>query len=134
MKETDIEETHSGFLRIRAVLAKIPVSRATWYNGVKSGKYPKPIRMSEGVVVWRVEDIDALCNQIEQHPAKTPAPRLPNAIKAAKTQADQITLRDHFAGLALQGFAACDIEWPTAEAAAATAYKWADAMLKARAA
>ena len=134
MKETDIEETHSGFLRIKAVLAKIPVSRATWYSGVKSGKYPKPIRMSEGIVVWRVEDIDALCNQIEQQPAKTPPPRSPNAIKAAKTQADQITLRDHFAGLALQGFAACDIEWPTAEAAAANAYKWADAMLKARAA
>ena len=132
VKDTDIEETHSGFLRIKAVLAKVPVSRATWYSGVKSGKYPKPIRMSEGIVVWRAEDIDALCNQIEQHPVKAPPPRLPNTIKAAAACADQLTLRDHFAGLVMQGFAACDFQWPTAEAAAANAYKWADAMLKAR--
>ena len=57
--------THSGFLRFKGVQTKIPVSRATWYAGIKSGKYPKPIRLSEGVSVWRVSDIDALCQQIE---------------------------------------------------------------------
>lgn len=58
--------THSGFLRFKGVQTKIPVSRATWYAGIKSGKYPKPIRLSEGVAVWRVSDIDNLCQQIEQ--------------------------------------------------------------------
>jgi prophage regulatory protein len=58
--------THSGFLRFKGVQTKIPVSRATWYAGIKAGKYPKPIRLSEGVSVWRVADIDALCHQIEQ--------------------------------------------------------------------
>jgi predicted DNA-binding transcriptional regulator AlpA len=57
---------HAGFLRIKGVLSKIPVSRATLYAGIKAGKYPKPIRLSEGVSVWRVADIDALCHQIEQ--------------------------------------------------------------------
>ena len=61
---------HAGFLRIKGVLSKIPVSRATLYAGIKSGKYPKPIRMSEGVSVWRVADIDALCHQIEQQAAE----------------------------------------------------------------
>jgi predicted DNA-binding transcriptional regulator AlpA len=61
---------HSGFLRIKGVQAKIPVSRATWYAGIKAGKYPKPIRLSEGVSVWRVSDIDALCHQIEQQAAE----------------------------------------------------------------
>lgn len=42
------------------------VSRATWYAGIKSGKYPKPIRHPEGNICWRVADIDALCHQIEQ--------------------------------------------------------------------
>jgi predicted DNA-binding transcriptional regulator AlpA len=51
-------------------LIKIPVSRATWYAGIKAGKYPKPIRLSEGVSVWRVSDIDALCHQIEQQAAE----------------------------------------------------------------
>lgn len=58
--------THSGFLRLKGVQTKIPVSRATWYAGIKSGKYPKPIKLSEGVSVWRVSDIEALCQQIEQ--------------------------------------------------------------------
>ena len=62
--------THSGFLRLKGVQAKIPVSRATWYAGIKAGKYPKPIRLSEGVSVWRVSDIDALCHQIEQQAAE----------------------------------------------------------------
>lgn len=70
--------SHTGFTRIthiigdakKGVQAKIPVSRATWYAGIKSGKYPKPIRLSEGVSVWRVADIDALCHQIEQQAAE----------------------------------------------------------------
>ena len=61
---------HPGFLRIKGVLTKIPVSRATLYAGIKAGKYPKPIRLSEGVSVWRVADIDALCHQIEQQAAE----------------------------------------------------------------
>ena len=65
---------HNGFIRIshiigdprRGIKPTIPVSRATWYAGVRSGKYPKPIRLSEGVSVWRASDIDNLCQQIEQ--------------------------------------------------------------------
>lgn len=65
---------HSGFLRLphilgdvsRGIVPRIPVSRATWYAGIKAGKYPRPIRLSEGVSVWRASDIDALCARIEQ--------------------------------------------------------------------
>jgi len=69
---------HSGFLRIcwiignatKGIPPRIPVSRATWYAGIKAGKYPKPIRLTSGVSVWRVVDIDALCHQIEQQAAE----------------------------------------------------------------
>ena len=69
------QTSHSGFLRLcwiignatKGIQPRIPVSRATWYAGIKAGKYPKPIRLSEGVSVWRTRDIDALCQQIEQH-------------------------------------------------------------------
>jgi prophage regulatory protein len=63
--------SHSGFLRLKGVQAKIPVSRATWYAGIQAGKYPKPLRLSEGVSVWRVSDIDALCQQIERQATNT---------------------------------------------------------------
>jgi hypothetical protein len=44
-----------------------------------------------------------------------------------------MTLRDYFAAKAIQGFAACsDVSWPHTAEMAALAYKWADAMLKAR--
>jgi prophage regulatory protein len=44
-------------LRLPAVLALIPVSRATWYSGVKSGRYPQPVKLSTRIVAWRAEDI-----------------------------------------------------------------------------
>lgn len=35
----------------------IPVSAATWWAWVKSGKAPQPIRLSPGVTVWRHADV-----------------------------------------------------------------------------
>lgn len=46
----------------------IPVSRATWWAGVKSGRFPQPVKtLGPRIAAWRVEDIRAL---IEQAPAK----------------------------------------------------------------
>lgn len=42
----------------------IPVSRASWYAGIKAGKYPAPIQLSERSVAWREEDISALCEKL----------------------------------------------------------------------
>lgn len=35
----------------------IPISRDTWYRGIKSGAYPKAIRLAGGINVWRAGDI-----------------------------------------------------------------------------
>lgn len=35
----------------------IPVSKSTWWDGVKSGRYPKPVKLGPRVTAWRVEDI-----------------------------------------------------------------------------
>jgi prophage regulatory protein len=48
------------FLRERQVLARIPVSRATWWRWVKAGRAPKPVRLGPSIVAWRASDIDAL--------------------------------------------------------------------------
>lgn len=55
-----------GFLRLNDVLKIIPVSKSTWYNGMRSGRFPKGIRLSKNIVVWRVEDIKNLVKQIEE--------------------------------------------------------------------
>jgi predicted DNA-binding transcriptional regulator AlpA len=52
-----------GFVRISAILGPlgpIPVSKSTWWAGVKSGRFPPPIKLGRGITVWRVEDIRAL--------------------------------------------------------------------------
>jgi len=52
---TDIPAT--GFLRERQVLEFFPFSRATLWSRVKSHKFPKPVKISEGITAWRAEDI-----------------------------------------------------------------------------
>lgn len=49
-----------GFVRLNTVLTVFPVSESHFLNGVKAGKFPKPIRLSPRVSVWKVEDIRAL--------------------------------------------------------------------------
>jgi predicted DNA-binding transcriptional regulator AlpA len=38
----------------------IPVSRSTWWAGVKSGRYPRPVKLGPRITAWRVEDIRRL--------------------------------------------------------------------------
>jgi len=57
----------TGFLRISAILGDskakppiqpiIPVSKSTWWAGVKAGRYPQPVRLGERCTAWRAEDI-----------------------------------------------------------------------------
>lgn len=50
----------TGFVRLPEVLRHYPVSRSTWWAGVKSGRYPAPVKLGERAVAWRAEDIRAL--------------------------------------------------------------------------
>lgn len=60
----------TGYLRIRQIIGDkkakpplppiIPVSRSSWWDGVKKGKFPKPVKIGERTTAWKVEDIRAL--------------------------------------------------------------------------
>lgn len=53
----------AGFLRLPAILAPkgpIPVSKSTWWAGVKSGRFPPPVKLGPRTTAWRVADIRAL--------------------------------------------------------------------------
>lgn len=43
MAHTPNSLPETGFMRLPAVLAVIPVSKTTWWVGVKSGRYPKAV-------------------------------------------------------------------------------------------
>ena len=50
-----------GFVRLPQILAVIPVCRSTWWAGVRSGRYPQPVRhLGQRITAWRVEDIRRL--------------------------------------------------------------------------
>lgn len=63
----------TGFIRLTQIIgnpkanppvpAIIPVSKSTWWAGVKSGLYPSAVKLSERTTAWRVEDIRALIEQ-----------------------------------------------------------------------
>jgi len=53
----------AGFVRLSGILAPsgpIPVSKSTWWAGVKSGRYPSPVKLGPRITAWRVEDIRKL--------------------------------------------------------------------------
>jgi prophage regulatory protein len=67
-----LQET--GYLRLKQIIgdskaippipALIPVSKSTWWAGVKSGRYPQPIKtLGKRITCWRVEGIRALIQQ-----------------------------------------------------------------------
>lgn len=71
---TSIPET--GYLRLSQIVGKpatasspgipaiIPVSKSTWWAGVRSGRYPKGVCLNQRITGWRVEDIRALIDQL----------------------------------------------------------------------
>jgi len=53
-----------GFMRLPAVLAVYPVSKTTWWAGVKSGRYPQPVKLGPKTTAWRVNDIVRLIDKM----------------------------------------------------------------------
>ncbi|MEY8119971.1 helix-turn-helix transcriptional regulator [Falsihalocynthiibacter sp. BN13B15] len=53
----------AGFVRLSQILAPngpIPVSKSTWWQGVKDGRFPQSYKLGPRTTVWKVEDIRAL--------------------------------------------------------------------------
>lgn len=60
---------HDGFMRLPHVLAVIPVGRSTWWAGVQSGRFPKPVKLGPRITAWRATDIRALVEKYSQDAA-----------------------------------------------------------------
>jgi predicted DNA-binding transcriptional regulator AlpA len=49
-----------GYVRLPTVLALFPISASSWWAGVKSGKYPQPVKLASRTTAWKAEDIRRL--------------------------------------------------------------------------
>jgi len=56
----ELKEIIGGASDTSANKGLIPVSKSTWYRGIKRGHYPRPLRLSPRRVGWRRCDIESL--------------------------------------------------------------------------
>ena len=45
----------TGFVRLRDILAPagpIPVSKSTWWQGIRDGRFPKPLKLGDRASAW----------------------------------------------------------------------------------
>ena len=54
----------TGFLRLPQVLKIVPISRSAWWEGCKTGRFPKPVKLGPRTTAWKAEDIAALVKQL----------------------------------------------------------------------
>lgn len=59
--------TSRRILKLPQVLELVPVSRATWYAGVKDGRYPAPIKLGPRAVAWLLADIENFIVSLDQN-------------------------------------------------------------------
>lgn len=69
-----------GYPRLRDIIgdrkadppipAVIPVSKSTWWAGVKSGRFPAPVKIGPGITAWRWTDIGAIISAIDRGETK----------------------------------------------------------------
>ncbi|MFZ5811906.1 MAG: helix-turn-helix transcriptional regulator [Thermodesulfobacteriota bacterium] len=60
------------FLRLKQIIGDasrglppvIPVCRSTWWQGVKEGRYPAPIKLGLRCTAWKASDIRALAERL----------------------------------------------------------------------
>ena len=63
-----------GFLREKQLLGDkkatppipptIPVGKTAWWAGIKSGKFPQPVKLGPRTTAWRADDIRALVAEL----------------------------------------------------------------------
>lgn len=68
-ENTYLRFLETGFLRLPQIIGDpkakppippiIPISKSTLWDGVRTGRFPKPIKFGARIALWRVEDIKA---------------------------------------------------------------------------
>ena len=65
-RSTGAWSERTGYVRLADILAPagpLPISKSTWWSGIKAGRYPKPVKLGPRITAWRVEDIRALIDR-----------------------------------------------------------------------
>ena len=75
--QTQHQLSTPAFLRLRQIIGDpkakppvtplIPIGKSTWWAGVRSGKYPQPVRtLGKRITAWRGDDIRKLIAELAE--------------------------------------------------------------------
>jgi prophage regulatory protein len=56
----------AALLRLKQVLELVPVCSSSWWAGVKSGRFPSPLKLGPKTTAWRASDILALIDSLSR--------------------------------------------------------------------
>jgi len=62
-RPTSAWSERTGYVRLADILAPagpLPISKSTWWAGVKEGRYPAAVKLGRRITAWKVADILAL--------------------------------------------------------------------------
>jgi prophage regulatory protein len=68
LSKNQISLPETGLVRLSSILAPngpLPISKSTWWSGVKAGRFPRPVKLGPRVTAWKVSDIRALFERAE---------------------------------------------------------------------
>ncbi len=62
------------FLRLKQIIGDpkaeppiqpiLPISKSSWWDGVKSGRFPKAVKIGVNTTVWREDEIRSLVDEL----------------------------------------------------------------------
>jgi len=71
-----IQIPETGYLRLHQIIGNpkadtpvpplIPIGKSTWWAGVKSGRFPKSVKIGPNTTAWRAEEIRQLIDRLAQ--------------------------------------------------------------------
>ena len=64
MSQKQLESSIKRLLRIKEVLARLSISRSSFLEGCRTGRFPQPIKIGPRTTVWKAEDIDAFIENL----------------------------------------------------------------------
>ena len=64
MSQKQVESSIKRLLRIKEVLARLSISRSSFLEGCRTGRFPQPIKLGPRTTVWKAEEIDAFIENL----------------------------------------------------------------------
>jgi predicted DNA-binding transcriptional regulator AlpA len=73
MIETN-KSDYDVLIRLSTVLTMLPISKSSWFNGIRDGRFPRPVKLGPRTSAWREQDILELIEHgAQQKEANGPA-------------------------------------------------------------